>query len=558
MSNVYSEAFEAWQDARVRFKAALKVYSDACSVFRVMCSGPLVQNTTQSMLEGVMVALDNEIPGMASDIEQVRSANWAVNLVRNKSTTLVPINILPAELLTRIFESLCYSREILGEMGQLLRSPWTLAWVNTYWRQLAFSNSYLWARIHMPTWAKLRGQPYKQARTQLTYARNLPLDVMLDSTKEKVAAKIMSHRATEELFCKVVPRLRSLAYDEGDSASYSVKNVLFHWIQYGTPGTTYYLDLRLLDKGSSPSNDLRLKIQSSSTPIERIEAFFAPVQHLALHNQYIGWSSALYHGLIELDLFFYPKFDHFPTASEFAAMLSASPCLRALKLRGFGLQLQNSLDTVEPIRLDCLEVLFLGDIRSRSLHPLLPMFQPGSLPLYMRFNIPKQSADIVHYVQLLRRSSVVKLMVVGNGCRLPRSLLAFLSGLEYLCLCNLVLDISLWASMRESLISYANEQYPSVWPSLRTLHLHECTLHISESQPHHNNSTPYSFMLWIWNGSLFHETDRLFIEKGSVRGQTILRSFSSYVPGMQEVQNDKSILLEAWGSALGFAPYSIK
>ncbi|KAG8715358.1 hypothetical protein FRC09_016671 [Ceratobasidium sp. 395] len=393
MPNVYSEAFKAWKDAHAPFKTAIAVYSDAYLAFHAICSSPLVENTTQPMLEGVLAALDSEILGLASDIKQVTSANKTVRLLRNKSTTLVRISILPAELLTRVFELFCYSPEKLGEMNRLARLPWTLACVNTYWRQLTVNNSYLWARLNLVAGRR----PDEQARTQLTYARNLPLDVMLDTVKER--ATFMFSRAPEDLLIEVAPRLRSLTYHADRMTSYSPSDILSHWIRHGTPGTGHRLNL--LSYQLLEPDDVRFEIQSNPMSMERIEAFFAPVQYLALHHLYVGWSSALYHGLIELDLNFSSSFIQFPTATEFAAILSASPGLRALKLHGFGLNAQDEQHAVEPIRLDYLQVLFLGEIHRRSLNRLLAMIQPGSIPLYMRFDLQKQSADIWEIIVIL-------------------------------------------------------------------------------------------------------------------------------------------------------------
>ncbi|KAG8779807.1 hypothetical protein FRC12_023822 [Ceratobasidium sp. 428] len=556
MSNVYSDALEAWKNAHAQLKTALAVYSDACSTLCSLCSGPLVQNTTKLMLENVLAALDSDIPELvAPDVEQVTSANWSVKLLRNKSTTLVRINTLPAELLTRIFELLCYSHEKLGEVDQLSRSPWALACVSTYWRQLTVSNSYLWARIHMPTWDKRRGKPHEQMRKQLTYARTSPLDAIIDI--DEMPVNHIFAQETENLFVESAPRLRSLTYYSPGYrfTSYLPNDFLSYWIQHETPGNGYHM--KLLSYSPVTSGDIRLDIQPSLAPMERIEEFLASIQYLALHHHYVEWSSTLYHGLIELDLSFGPSFVQFPTASEFAAILSASPGLRALKLHGFGLQLQDSLDAVEPIRLDYLGTLFLGDIHRRSRKLLLSMFQPGSTPLYMRLNLPKQSVDIAHYAQLLQRSSVVKLMIVGNGLRLSRSILASLAGVRCLCLCNFVLDISFWMSMHELLIPYANEEYPSVWPSLQILHLFECVFHVSDYKRDPNKSIPYNFMLWIWVADQFNEMNGSHTKRDSFWAQNVLGSFPSYVPGIQEAQDDKSILLEAWGSALDFAPYSI-
>ncbi|KAG8790707.1 hypothetical protein FRC12_011212 [Ceratobasidium sp. 428] len=360
---------------------------------------------------------------------------------------------------------------------------------------------------------------------------------------------------TENLFIESAPRLRSLTYYSPGYGftSYLPCDFLSHWIQHGAPGNGH-LTMKLLGYGPVISGDFRLDIQPSLASMEQIEAFLASIQHLTLCNHYVGWSSALYHGLIELDISFYSGFAQLPTTTEFAAILSASPGLRALKLHGFGLQSQDTLNTVEPIRLDYLEVLFLREIHRRSLGLLLPMIWPGTIPLYMRFNVPKRGVDIVHYAQFLQRSSVVKLMIVGNGLSLPRSILASLAGVRCLCLCKFILDVSFWMSMHESWIPYANEQYPSVWPSLQILHLFECAFHISEHKRDPKKPIPYNFMWWIWDADQSNEMDSSYVKRGA---QNVLGSFSSYVPGMQEVQEDKSILLEAWGSALDFAPYSI-
>ncbi|KAG8790709.1 hypothetical protein FRC12_011214 [Ceratobasidium sp. 428] len=293
------------------------------------------------MLKDVLNALDCELPGLAPNIQQLGSTNKCLKLLRNKCPTAIPINMLPAELLTKIFELLCCSYEELDKTDQPFRFPWTLAWVNTYWRQLAVGNSRLWTHIHiLVTLSKRHGKLNEQAQAQLKYARRLSLDVMLDATRYLAPAK-------DNFLITVVPRLRSLAYRSGFSDTCLPSAALSPWFRQGTPGTCYCLKLQ--SDGSVQRGDLRLNIRSPSTSLKRIEAFLAPIQYLTLHNHYIGWSSSLYHGLIELDLNFSSGFIYYPTASEFAAISSASPGLRALKLHGLGLRPQEGLDTVEPI-----------------------------------------------------------------------------------------------------------------------------------------------------------------------------------------------------------------
>ncbi|KAG8725388.1 hypothetical protein FRC09_000029 [Ceratobasidium sp. 395] len=550
--NIYDEAFEAWKNAHAQFKAAVAMYSDACSAFDTACSGPLARNGTQSMLEDALSALDSELPGLASDIEQAVTANRVLKALRNKSATVVRINKLPSEVLIRIFGLLCHSRQDLCGADNPYRPPRILACVNTYWRQLILSNSHLWTRINLASLDKLSEKPLEHTQAQLTCAGTLPLDVVLDGTQQWSDHSLF--QKIRDLLREVAPRLRSLTYQADRPTGFSPREVLLHWIRHGTPGSGH--TLKLLSYSSAEVDDLRPELLLlHSISMEQMDAFFTPVRHLALHRHYIGWSSVLYHNLVELDLSFDSSFLHFPTTAEFAAVLSASPGLHALKLFGFGLQSSSPSDAVRPIRLDHLEILFLKGIHSRSLKLLLPMLQPGSTPLYMRFDVPKRSADTIYYAQLLQRSSVIKLMVKGNGNNPPQSLLASLAGVQHLLLYNFVVDIPFWESMQNSLVPHANQQYPSVWPSLRTLHLFECGCYGSEYKRYLKKPIPHNFMLWIWVGDQFYEMDGSQIKRNSPKAQKILRVLSRYVPGMQEVQENRTIMFEAWRSALYFAPY---
>ncbi|KAG8779806.1 hypothetical protein FRC12_023821 [Ceratobasidium sp. 428] len=496
------------------------------------------------MLEQILGVLDFELPGLAQDAERAATANKSIKLLRNKSTTLARINVLPSELFTRIFELSCRSRKNLCKVDRLSTSPRTLACVDTYWRQLTLSDSYLWTRINLESLNKLSSKPHESTQTQLAYAKNLPLDVILDSHH-------FDYRELMDLHVDLIPRFHSFAYHLEQSVGYLPHDFLHHWIRHGTLGSS--TALKLLSHKPDQTHDLRLELmQSYSLSMERIEAFLAPVQYLALHYYYFGWSSALYHNLTELDLCFDLSFVNFPTASEFAAILSASPGLRALKLLGFGLWLPSSSGEVGPIRLDHLETLFLKDIHRRSIRPLLTMLQPGSNPLYLRFDAPRRSVDMLNYVQLLRRSRVTKLAILGNREHPPQSLLASLAGLQHLLLYNFIIDIPFWESMRESLIPYANERHPSMWPSLRTLHLWECDCYGSHYRRYLSDPIPYNFMLWVWDFNQFYDAHGAYIPQNISKAQRILRILSNYVPGMQEHLGERSIVYEAWRAVFDF------
>ncbi|KAG9121949.1 hypothetical protein FRC07_001865 [Ceratobasidium sp. 392] len=554
-SNIYSEALRTWKNAHKRFNAAIEEYYDACLSFEATCSGPLARDAIQPMLEEVLAALESELPELLLEIEKVSNANKVLKTLRNRSAALTPISILPSELLTRIFEFFCLSRDNSALAYNPSESPRALAGVCTYWRRLTLESSYLWTCINLASLTKLGNKPHKYTQTQLKYARRLSLDISFDGTQQW--SDYSDFLETKALFIEAASRLCSLTYQAERLTGYSPIEFLSYWVKHGTPGSCRALKFVASSSHLFPGEYRSDLFLSRSIPMEQIESFLAPIQYLTLHHLFIGWSSSLYHNLVELDLSFNSSFADFPTIAQFSAVLSNSPGLRALKFNGFRLMsITSSPYATEPIPLNNLEILFLKNIHRRSLRFLLPMIQPGSKPLYMRFDLPKRRADFSYYLKLLRRSRVFKLMIAGRGGYPLHSLMASLEGVQHLLLTEFVIDISFWQLMHDTVIPYAQAQLPSVWPSLRTLHLLECKFEGSEYDYYlEETPIPFNFMVWIWGLDEFHEMDRSWIDPDSPELQRILSTLSRYVPGLQQVQPDGSIIFEAWRSALNFAPY---
>ncbi|KAG9074701.1 hypothetical protein FRC06_010515 [Ceratobasidium sp. 370] len=494
------------------------------------------------MLEDVLTALDSELPNLTPSLELAANANNIVKVLRNRSTTLVPINLLPSELLERIFELLSHSRTNTGVMDNIPAYPEALLRVCTSWQQRALDNRQLWRRIILvlPSIHEVRLRKRAEARLERAH------ESLLDFHVHGGSSWGLDSRM-KELLARVAPQLGSICWQAHRHFDPSfLKYSLPVLIELGTLGTVYSLRLRgsttypfVTDPATFPS-------------MERVEAFLAPIKYLDLHNVFIDWTSKAYHSLVELELSFEGSVQ-FPTADEFAAILLASPRLRALKLHDFGLQPRSSPSATRPVRLDDLEVLFLGNARRGSLKQLLPLIPPGSRPLYMRFRLPNRGTYFTHYAQLLRRSYVAKLMVEGIGGYPSQALLASLANVQDLLLVNFCIDNLFLQSMAEPLIHYAKEQHPSVWPHLRSLHLAKCTFR--DTKFYDDFATPilYDFRLWIWDIKEFHGKDDLPLNPTSSEGQRLLGLLASYIPGMQDIRPDQTLMSCAWGSALAFS-----
>ncbi|KAG8738123.1 hypothetical protein FRC10_007269, partial [Ceratobasidium sp. 414] len=544
-SNVYSEAFHAWKNARDKFSTAAKEFVDACWSFEAVCLGPPGRNTTRSMLEEVLAALDFELPELTPSFEKATNANNVMKVLRNKSTTLVPISTLPSELLMHIFELLCHSYTNNSPSDNSPKSPIALACVSTYWRQLTLNNSHLWTRIDLTSSKELSHEFHERAKTQIKYVRESFLDVTIHGERGwNVRPDI---EKMTELLAQAAPRLGSLTCKPEVIIDLSLQRILSTWVQHAVPGSVYALHLLGCDQ---LRHDIRIGFPQ---PMTRIEEFFIPIRYLTLHHLFVDWSSALYHNVVELDLSYVSSFVEFPTVAQFSAVLSASPSLRALKLCGFGLKPPPPLDVVRPVRLEHLEVLFMKSIHRCSLKLLLPLLQPGSAPLYVRFELPGQGVDFAHYLQLLRRSHVVKLMVEGTGEYPSQPPLASLAGVQHVFLVNFVIDPIFFESMVDPLIPYDKEQHATVWPSLRNLHLMDCLFKGSDYGHFIDRHIPYQFMVWIWDFDGFYREDGYCMEPNSAEAKHILNILSSYIPGMQDIPLDRKLMSDAWKAALDFA-----
>ncbi|KAG9097715.1 hypothetical protein FRC06_007251, partial [Ceratobasidium sp. 370] len=405
--SVYSEAFQVWKAARELFTTALKAYADASTALEAICVGNQASSkAARTEMEKVLTALEPELQQISLDVEQVTKTTKTLKVLRNQSTTLVPISRLPPKVFMRIFQSLMHldPQDPAPQTG-FWPFPETVAHVCSSWRQVSFDDSQLWGRIDLNISKAHGARSYKDAKARSEYARDSRLDVRI--YQDSPSSIIHAERAIKFLD-QIAPRLgaiscRSFGYYNRDL----MVDTLVSWFQHGTFGTLSELHL-FRYRNNQSSQDL-----AKNLSMARLDGWLSSVRYLTLQHVFIGWSSQVYHNLVELSLWFDEhSYDRTPT-EQFVGALSVSPMLRVLKLCGLQLSSQSAPSGLEPVRLDKLEVFFLKKIESNTIEVLLPLLQPGPTPIYMTFGSDMDYFGLDSCIPFLRRSPVARLMIRG-------------------------------------------------------------------------------------------------------------------------------------------------
>ncbi|KEP45377.1 F-box-like domain protein, partial [Rhizoctonia solani 123E] len=318
---------------------------------------------------------------------KLQASTAKINWARNSSTHLVPINSLPPEVLTRVFQFALGPNNI----GNMYRHPRlnrnnvrkttcsdVLSHVCSYWRRVAFSSSQLWTRIDLsPCQVINRGLlPRSVAFTERAGGMLLDLYVT-DPIREWSAS------ATLNNFVQVVaPRLRSLnlrIYQTLRTDAY--RSVLSASLLLCDPGTFTTL-VATREPDILASTYIFFDMPDFGIPEHGVgfyqqiftlanEAVLLSIKVMRLHACYPFWTSKAYYGLVELRLT--PRTADVPISeAHLCDILQASPGLRILE---FALKIVDFLPegTTIPVRLDCLEVLNIRMMNYRLVPNLLRM-----------------------------------------------------------------------------------------------------------------------------------------------------------------------------------------
>ncbi|KAG8792393.1 hypothetical protein FRC12_006247 [Ceratobasidium sp. 428] len=346
-----SLASKVWAIACTQLDASVQTYFDVSFTLGAASQDPLrVFSPTLESSENI----DDKIHRLDLNIQKLQQARVTLCLARTCNAKLAPINRLPREILSHIFELLVISEywelsfgrnehEEDGSTGscqfKLPKQQYTLSQVCTHWQQVMTTPA-LWSRIDLVMSGKYQEVFYARASHFVSRAGNAPLIIQIHEPTHSSPSDIQ--RLTEWL-APVAGQIYSLDVSEGLATHEMVDSVLRTWLKHGTPGTVKELTLsansgvHFIAPVPGPGSAQWEYIISS----EGFENFFRPITMLRVSNVFPRWESHAYYGLTHLQLG-----DGSITEAQLVAVLFSSPLLCTLSF-GLAITDADSFDTLK-------------------------------------------------------------------------------------------------------------------------------------------------------------------------------------------------------------------
>lgn len=147
-------AFSQWKELHDLFLSSVQGYLRACMALETSLSTPPQSSSSAAELESALLLVGKELATISAGGKQLQQASSCISRLRNRSATLVPINLLPLEILSRIFVSasladkFClFSTRAYSQRGSMSLKAITSTSVG--WRLAAFATPRLWAHIDL-------------------------------------------------------------------------------------------------------------------------------------------------------------------------------------------------------------------------------------------------------------------------------------------------------------------------------------------------------------------------------------------------------------------------
>ncbi|KAL5631152.1 hypothetical protein ACGC1H_006853 [Rhizoctonia solani] len=421
----------------------------------------------------------------------------------NRPLGLAPMEILPPELLTRIFD-LCNLH------------PCTVAWIShlepsvaypkhpqidiltqvcSYWRRVALASPKFWTHIDIVIDHSLSCSLFERTKHYAARASPLPLDIhitdaglkrdrsdlcdfaFLDADTVPIKSlklNLKPHRRhLERRYIKIIEYF--LAHSQsGIFTEYSIRA---QSTSMGRWGFGSFLLPEAMDGEQDTQQGYTIRLSNNY-----LEQLWLPTRTLRVSGLCPPWSSQAYHGLLDLRLE-----EHAPRirATQLVDILKASPELRVLHLK---VSVFGNVNGGERVTLKRLEVLYVAvevceyaETRALTSGQILDLLSPGSNPLqfgYLRY----RGTDKELLQNFVTRSNITFLFVEGSTLfRLPDAVRSVGH------LRTLVVDGSRFQGRDAGLLlnkdHFAIDWYPSetTIPQIKTIYISGFLTHYLES-----------------------------------------------------------------------------
>ncbi|KAG8787682.1 hypothetical protein FRC12_015359 [Ceratobasidium sp. 428] len=400
-----NSALNEWKHACALLSNAINFYASACTTLRTTCAVPAYHSSGYPGIEETLLIVDSHLGLLELEEEKLRSTRALLTALRNRSTTLAPVNKLPQEILSYVFilaKSYCVHDEDFGS-----HDP---AAVCSDWRRIAINTPNLWAHIDIGP-----GTPERLTKLLLNRTKDYPIYIHaheLDANpSDNESSPEDEAKMAVDLLEPHIHRARGFVLkSQRDSRSFT-SAMLKMWLSYGSSTSSKYL---LVSRPTASMMRVHIKKSRSKRPTDRsksenAEDVLSSLKVLHLQGVTISYDSKAYRGLTDLRLDFSNNLRDSIPVFHFANILSSSPDLSILKLGGIDITDTEGWSSPGPIHLGSLKVLKLFGMRSDSLRLVLSLIGLPDSPVELSLSFMEYSDMYDELVAFFRGACITTL-----------------------------------------------------------------------------------------------------------------------------------------------------
>ncbi|KAG8698832.1 hypothetical protein FRC09_006997 [Ceratobasidium sp. 395] len=327
-----NSALNEWKHACALLSNTINFYASACAALKTTCAVPVYRSSGYPRIEETLLTVNSHLELLELEEEKLRDTRALLTTLRNKSTTLAPVNKLPQEILSYVFflaKSHCVHDEDFGSHGPTI--------VCSHWRHVAMNTPNLWTHIDIGP-----GIPERLAQLLLERTKDYPIYVHAHEPDANPSGNQSSledeAKMAIDLLKPHIHRVRGFIIQSRKTSSSFISAMIKLWLSRGSPSFSKYL---LVSR--PPARDVlrvRTTKSQSANPTSRpkkVERVLLTLDVLHLQGLTISYDSNAYQGLTDLRLDFTKHSGDSIPVSHFANILSSSSAISILKLGGINI-----------------------------------------------------------------------------------------------------------------------------------------------------------------------------------------------------------------------------
>lgn len=348
------------------------MYLDAFSHFEIECNRLFESKELDTARPDVRATLDEEVHSLAIYQSSIAPIKTRILALKNMSTIISPIKVIPTEILARVFFFSVDWRRAFDtspfRQRFLINQVNAISGVCSYWRHVSLSTRTIWSYIdldkmvhsdHICLW--------------LDRAGSCPLNIV-KAPRFIPQAHDNSH---VPIFLSTFPRfqlLRSLSFQ----LYRETETWLSAWCNRGIPRT-----LTALALSATNAEFYRFPDPQKHPTKQRLNELLYFLDTVYLRGVSFNWELVGCQNLVDLSLLDLPV-----TTKSLQLILSSNPKLEYIYLRGRGFS-GSSTPFMAPllISLPQLHTLKLEEFTGKKIRHILSMIAPGKCGLFLKIGL---------------------------------------------------------------------------------------------------------------------------------------------------------------------------